>query len=668
MIFASKLLDFGRLLFVRRAPGTYSHMSDQNYGWWSRPGGGLCVLEGFRQDRPRVRMLQPMAGEGSYNYPDVSFDGGRILFSWCRYYPNLSGDGNKFDKAHLNADGFYHLFEVNADGTGLRQLTSGKYDDFDGRYLPDGRIVFLSTRRGQALQCNRQSSAASLRATLPDAYVRCGGGESRPVAVYTLHTMDASGGDLRPISAFESFDWTPSVAGDGRILYSRWDYVDRSNGPYMKLWSTNPDGTSPQIVWGNDSCTPNATFDPRSIPGSRKIICIGSAHHSITAGPLVLVDPDIGVDSAAALTNLTPEVCYPEAVGFPQSYFSGPWPLSEGLYLVGWSDQALAFEGGANPANAMGVYVFDALGGLELLYRDPNISSMHPMPLVARFAPPSRADATAPDQQEGRFLLFDAQAGMTGLPGGSVRALRVIAVPAKTHPAQNYPQIGVMGEDPGKLVLGTVPVAADGSAFFRVPAGVNVLFQALDEHGMAIRTMRTITYVQPGQTLSCVGCHDPRNVSPTNARATALNSLPSKLRLGPDGTWPLRFDRLVQPILDANCTSCHKPGGQAAALDLTGQNAWKNLTTAGKPSITDQVRSHYGTPSLPNRTVARDAFLLPMLKAGHHGVKLDAAATSRLALWLDLYAQKSGTFSDEEEKAVLELRKKWAPMLDGNNK
>jgi hypothetical protein len=663
LILSSPLLNFDRMLLVQRAPGTYSHMSDQNYGWWSRPGGGLCILEGFRQDRPRMRMLQPMPQPGSYNFPEVSYDGQKILFSWCRYYPGLAADGNKFDKSHLSADGFYHVFEINPDGTGLRQLTAGKYDDFDGRYLPDGRIVFLSTRRGQSLQCDRASAAASTAGAVTDCYVRCGGGPGRPVAVYTLHTMNADGGDLRPISAFESFDWTPSVAADGRILYSRWDYVDRSNGPYEKLWSTNPDGTSPQSVWGMDSTCPNSTFEPRSIPGSRKIVVIGSAHHSITAGPLVLVDGNVASDSHASLTNLTPEVCYPEAVGYPLSYFANPWPLSEQLFLTSWSDQPLQFEGGVNPANAAGVYVFDAVGGLELLYRDAAISSMYPMPLASRPVPPQHADITT-DEHEGRFLLLNVNSGMPDVKPGSVKAIRIIAVPAKTHPSQEYPHIGVTGENPGKLVLGTVPVSADGSAYFRAPSGVNVFFQALDADGMAIRTMRTITYIQPGQTLSCVGCHDSRNNAPPNSRPLALNSEPSKLHAAPAGSWPMRFDRLIQPVLDSQCVTCHKPGGQGAKLDLTAADAWKNLVAAGKPSITEQVGMHYYTPSMPGKTVARDSYLLPMLKAGHHGLKLDDASMRRLILWLDLYAQNRGAFSDEEEKAEIELRKKWAPMLE----
>ena len=164
---------------------------------------------------------------------------------------SLAGEPNKLDKGRVPEDAFYHLYEVRLDGSGLRRLTRGKYDDFDGRYLPDGRIVFLSTRRGQDVQCGKASLSGSPAGALPDSYVRCGGGPERPVAVYTLHAMDADGKNLVHISPFESFEWTPSIDQQGRILYARWDYVDRFDMPFMKLWATRPDGSQTRAVWGN---------------------------------------------------------------------------------------------------------------------------------------------------------------------------------------------------------------------------------------------------------------------------------------------------------------------------------------------------------------------------------------------------------------------------------
>ena len=181
--------------------------------------------------------------------PDLSYDGKRVLFAYCTYYPSVAGMVNKVDKQKLPEDSFYNIYEMNVDGTGRRRVTHGRYDDFDPHYLPNGEIVFLSTRKGTSIQCSRTSAAATEDAICPDSYVRCGGDAYRPVAVFTLHVMDAAGKNLRPISAFENFEWTPSVAWDGRILYARWDYIDRFNGPFVSLWSTNPDGTGAQLIY-----------------------------------------------------------------------------------------------------------------------------------------------------------------------------------------------------------------------------------------------------------------------------------------------------------------------------------------------------------------------------------------------------------------------------------
>ncbi|MGB2820871.1 MAG: hypothetical protein WBF17_07815, partial [Phycisphaerae bacterium] len=500
LTFANPLLDFDKLLITKRQPGSYSHMSDQYYGWWSRPGGGIYVLDGLKSDRPSLRCLTEGFEAGSFLRPDLSYDAKKVLFAYCKHYPHVSGLGNKVDKSKIPEDAFYHVYEMNVDGTGARRLTRGKYDDFDARYLPGGRIVFLSTRRGQAFQCGRSSATATLDADLPDSYVRCGGGNSRPVAIYALHVMDADGGNMCAISAFENFEWTPSVSADGRIFYARWDYVDRHNNAFMSLWATNPDGSNPQGVYGNFTRKPHCIFEARSIPNSNKIIFTASAHHAITAGSLVLLDPDVAQDDFAPITRLTPEVCFPEMEGWPRTYYANPYPLSENYHLVAWSPYPIRREGSGNPGNSLGVYLFDVFGNLELIHRDPAISTMYPIPIRPRSKPPvaselARRDATRP--AEGRMLLVNVYDGLPGLERGSVRRLRIVGVPAKVQPQMNSPSIGVTREDPGKCVLGTVPIEPDGSAYFRMPAGVNVFFQALDAHGRAVQTMRTVTYVQP---------------------------------------------------------------------------------------------------------------------------------------------------------------------------
>ena len=687
MALKNPLLDFNDLLFVKRVPGTFTHMSDQNYGWFSRPGGGLYVLAGFKTDTPRLRCLSGGLPEGSILQPDLSYDGQRVLFAHCKHYPGLKDEPNKLDKSRVPEDAFYHLYEINLDGSGLRRLTRGKYDDFDGRYLPDGRIAFLSTRRGQYVQCGKASGAESAAGSLPDSYVRCGGGPERPVAIYTLHAMDADGENLTQISAFENFEWTPSVDGYGRILYARWDYVDRYNMPYMSLWSTRPDGTNAQAVFGNFTRNPHCIFEARSIPASQKLIFTASGHHAFTGGCLVLLDPNRGGDGQRPMTRLTPEVMFPESEGWPDTYYASPYPLSEEHYLVAWSASPLPPGtprpdwGMPGPPNDLGLYLFDAFGNLTLIYRDPAISSMYPLPIRPRRPPPligSQVDRSG--QDEARLLVLNVYQGLPGGEGrgargqgpgvrgqGSgvrVRWLRLVGVPAKTHPTMNYPVMGLTHDDPGKFVIGTVPVEEDGSAYFRVPSGVSFFVQALDQQGTAVQTMRTVTYLQPGQQHTCIGCHEPRHTAPPNVFPTAARREASKITPGPEGSWPLDYQVLVQPVLEKHCTQCHRPGGEDAEFDLTAAKSYNALVDYGKPSLREHVIARYNEGrSIALSGAAATNPLLKLLDAGHYDAKLSAEDRDRLTTWMDTYGQRLGSFDKQQEARLRQLRHSMAAML-----
>jgi len=677
MTLKNPLLDFDEILFVKRVPPAFPHMSDQYYGWWSRPGGGIYVLTGFKTGVPRFRPITEGWDEGSFLRPDISFDGRKVLFTYCKHYPHVHGIADKVNKDNLPEDAFYQIFEMNIDGTDVRRLTHGKYDDFDARYLPDGRIVFLSTRKGQAIQVCQSSAAASAEISdLPDSYVRCGGGNSRPVPVFTLQRMDGDGKNLEPMSAFENFEWTPSVSHDGRVIYARWDYIDRHNGPFMSLWSTNPDGTNPQLVYGNFTTRPQCVFEARSIPGSHKFVFTAAAHHSNMGGSLALLDRNLGTEEEPPLTRLTPEVCFPETEGWPRHYYANPYPLSEQFFLVTWSDRGLpghSFIPGEerNPVNSMGIYLYDAFGNMELLHRDPEISSMYPLPIQSRRHPANRPDLVDwSGSQEGRFLLQDIYLGMEELERGTIKRIRIIAVPPKVQPHMNNPVLGVSREDPGKFVLGTVPVEADGSAHFRVPSGIPVFFQALDERGMAVQTMRSLTYVQPDQTFACIGCHEHRDLAPPygGSPLAALRE-PSKLMLGPEGSWPLRYDHLVQPVLDKHCVSCHRPDSddtKAARFDLTSAASYQNLLEYGNKDL--QNLAFEKPRSMIGDCPARKSKVLAILEDGtaHKDVAIDADSMDRLITWMDTYAHRVGHFSDEQEEELRRLRQELASMLESN--
>ena len=655
------LLDFDAILFAKSAPTFFPHMSDQFYGWWSRPGGGIFILENFKGDNSRVRCLTADMAAGSFIRPELSYDGKKVLFAYARHYPEVEKLNDKRTKANVPEDAFYHVFEMNIDGTGRRQLTRGRYDDFDARYLPNGDILFLSTRKGIFPQVSCANTRKTLDADLPDSYVRCGGDTRRPVPVFTLHAMDRDGGNMSPLSAFENFEYTPSVASDGRILYTRWDYIDRFNGPFFSLWSANTDGTNPQLVYGNYTTRPQVKCEPRSVPNSSKIVFTASAHHSIIGGSLVLLDRSRGTEGDAPITRLTPDVPFPETEKNVDSYYANPWPLSENLFLVAWSNRKLPphcrADDARNPVNATGLYLLDASGNRTELYRDPEMSSGCPIPVKPRPLPSVSSRQFAWDGKSAGFFVQDVYVGLDKVPRGTVKRLRVVAVPPKVQPHMNNPVIGVSKEDPGKYVLGTAPVNEDGSVFFRVPSGVSVFFQALDKDGVAVQTMRSLTYVAGGQTLSCVGCHESRDSAPPVLSAKPRGE-PSALTSDAAGTWPFRYDVLVQPVLDKHCVGCHRPDSdkpEAAKLNLTAASSYQSLLCfAGKDL---QKLAFERNRSVPGECVAQKSKLLARLRTGHG--KLPAEELYRLVVWMDLYATRVGSFSPEQEKELEQIRVEW---------
>ncbi len=413
------LLDFDTILFVKRAPTLFPHVSDQHYGWWSRPGGGIWLLKGLRSGEPAVECLTQDWPPGNFIDPDLSYDGRKVLFAYCRHYPELVDVADKTDKEKLPEDSFYHVFEMNVDGSGVRQLTHGRYDDFDARYLPNGRIVLLSTRKGTALQAGKLRPRPRSRQTCGDSFVRCGGGNHRPGGrVHAAHhrrRTAATGARSRPSRISSGRRRWPATAAS----CTRGGTISTvSTATFFSLWSTNPDGTNPQLVYGNYTVRPQCVFQARPIPDSHKLIFTATAHHSITGGSLALLDRTRGTEFERPLTRLTPEVCFPETEGWPKSYYVDPWPLSEQYFLAAWSDRPLPPhtlmppDDPRNPPNACGIYLYDAFGNLTLLHRDPAISSVTPIPLAARTPPPVVPDAVDwAGRQEGEFLVQDVYRG-----------------------------------------------------------------------------------------------------------------------------------------------------------------------------------------------------------------------------------------------------------------
>ncbi len=653
IILANPLMDFGKLLCTKRVPTSYSHLVMQYFGWRARPGGGICILDEPGRSLACRDILDGKLSGGCVLEPRLSFDGKRIVFS----YVECREGGHDWKQLDNETDeGFYHIYEVNVDGTGLRQLTSGPYDDLMPTYLPDGGIAFCSTRRR--------------------GYARCFGGQfSRRWHVYTLHRMDGDGQNIRTLSFHDTNEWFPTVSNTGHILYARWDYIDRDAVTHQNLWASRPDGTNPIAVWGNGTPSPHCTFQLQPIPGSNKIIFAASAHHSVAGGSIAIVAPTVSDDGQEAITRITPEIVFPEAEGrHITEYYTAPWPLSEKYYLVGYSPMPLVWEPGANFRNALGLYTLDAFGNRELLYRDPDIGTTNPCPLRPRPVPPVlESQLPKKPRPTGEMILTDIHQGLGDIPRGSIKQLRIIQIFPKTTNVANTPPIGMAREENARAILGTVPVEPDGSARFIVPAQKLILFQALDKDGLVYQTMNSATYLQPGEKVSCVGCHENRMTAPVRRDAMALHRPPSKIDPGPFGGRPFSFVEVVQPVLDKHCVRCHGGEKTEGKIDLTGTphqgftksyvalcgdvNFWgagTNPENAAKALVPRFGARHQVQATPPGGMYSSlGSRLMKLIRKGHYDAKLTPDDLRRLAAWIDMNATFYGAYSLEDQARQL---------------
>ena len=684
--FANPLLDFDRILFIKRhflpATATWgsdmrgNHMCDQYFGFHAIPGGGLFVLENPFGEKPTIRniladsvcqngrfkgkKLEP----GGFLSPELSYDGSTALFAYTEAEPT---------RYKWTEKSTFHIFKVNVDGSGLVQLTDGPVNDFDPCWLPNGRIVFISERRG--------------------GYGRC---HPRPVPLYTLHSMNADGSDIIRLSHHEANEWHPSIDRNGMVLYTRWDYTDRGNIQAHHPWITTPDGYDARAIQGNygksKGARPTMELDLRAIPGSHKYIATAAAHHSQAYGSLVLVDPRSKDDDAMApIRRLTPEVPFTEAeIGYNDGQvYATAWPLSEHFYLCVYDADGSARRG---TKNNYGIYLVDAFGNKELLYRDPAISCLSPIPLRPRKKPPVlagttlRSSALRSTSVTGTPEPGGRRAGLSELPqtapvgvvnvynslepfpeDTTIKALRIIQVLPKTTPLIDEPRIGYGNEKGARAILGTVPVEADGSAYFSLPVGKPVYFQVLDERGLAVQSMRSDTYVHPGQRLLCRGCHEPRRSAPPVPRRLplAFRRPPSRIQVDVEGSNPFSFPRLVQPVLERNCVTCHEK--EPKALDLRKGDREKNpdYRYTSYDNLREyafffgSVRNKYDpwtTPrTIPGQFGARASRLYQILRHGHYGVKLSKEDFHRITLWLDCKSDFFGSYENTEAQAKADI-------------
>jgi hypothetical protein len=688
------LFDVDRLLVIKRHEITASHVYTYHYEG-QRDGGGLYVISPHEPETQSVQLVD--SREGQILDCDLSYDGGKVLFSWRR----RSGEG-------------YHLWTVNVDGSELTQLTEGQWHDYNGCWLPDGGIGFLSTRAPQFAYCWHA-----------------------PVGV--LHRMEADGSRVLRLSANYLNDFTPVVLDDGRIIYSRWEYVDRPAIPIQSLWTINPDGTGLAGYFGNRVLSPGTFMEARQIPGTTKIVCTMTGHNGPTRGAIGIVDRAKGVNAQAAIENITPDVPVPavdQGNGNTDGskLYSSPVPLDGQRLLLSARGPVLVrdFAGRcqsvalARPAD--GMQYFNAVP-VRPRPRPPAIPPRqpveppNPLALTPRFSTdgsrirensdsnPIRENSdsrlvavpreTPPNSHEfgytqlqsplATIYLQDVYNGLEpAVARGEVKTIRVVRELQKTvriDPSLRafgfqFPVISCGATYAGKEVIGDVDVSADGSACFQVPAGVPLYFMALDSQGRAVQRMRSFTHFMPGEVQGCIGCHEHRLESPrtqlTNyslpgqkgdspllperpegcfAQKGSVPFLPSTLTPPEWGPGGFDYSTVVQPVLDQHCVRCHNPQDKQGRVDLSGDKtdffnvsydvlARENQGRAGSPYVS-WIPTYNGHEQNilriePKGWGSPQSRLAELILTGHPDqdgqpqVRLNETERRRILAWIDL--------------------------------
>jgi formylglycine-generating enzyme required for sulfatase activity len=654
---ANPLLDFDELLVLKRRKGQLglptnhqcnTALNQSNYD------NELAILS-LKEGGTLRTLFRPE--DGYYvGEMDLHFDAERLLFTM----PNGSN---------------WQIHEIGLDGQGLRTVSRGveDVDNFDPCYLPSGRIVYSSTASYTGVPCWHGRERACC-----------------------LFSMAADGSDVRQLCFDQDLDLHPSVLPNGQVMYSRWEYTGLLHAYVRPLMVMNPDGTGQRASYGSNSYYPNCLFYPRSVPGHpNKVAAILAGYHGHNRmGELVVVDMSVGWKGEQGIVHRIThrdEPIVPVALdrltldASPQ--FLHPYPLSD-KYLI----TAMQFQ----KKGPWGIYLVDVFDNCTPLLTDPRFDFFEPLPIKARPVPPLIPDRTDVTRDDAVVTLHDIYRGpgLEGVPRGTIKKLRIAAYHFGFPGMAGPDKVGRAGPWEVMRILGTVPVYEDGSAKFRIPANTPITLQALDAEDKAVQLMRTWYTAMPGESASCVGCHETPRDTPIVRRDLAASKAVSEIEpwCGP----PRGFDfaREVQPVLDRQCVECHN--GKATSdgdpmIDLRDEHLVDDyiglpLTRLGATRIDPQLTRQYperfqSCPGMPKpygdlRTLYTPAYealipfirrvniedavgllrpgeyhadtseLIQLLQKGHYGVQLTSEDWQRLVTWIDLNGPCHGTWTD----------------------
>lgn len=569
-------LGFDKILCVTRFQHQSNHYYTDFINSGFRPGGSICVVD--LKTGQATELVKELQG-GVFGSFDLDFDGRKIVFAW--------------KKAEREG---YRIYECNADGSGLRQVTFPQpdeaelvkryergyhhgTDDMDPCYLPDGGICFISTRCQYGILCDP-----------PDIFTTT-----------VLYRCDRDGKNMMKLSNSSVSEAAPSIIGDGRILYTRWEYVDKGAVSVKCLWAMRPDGSGSSEIYANDIALPPTFTQGRDVPGTNNLFVAAGVPHcpNNSVGTIIRIDTTRDIRTRDPMTYMTPDVDIQAEGGFafrqPDGawrhdgrgrgrLFRDPYPLSDKLFLVSHKPAGPNW----NDPKGYGIYWLDEKGNVAEVYRDPNYSCFTPIPLRSRERPPVLStvrDAALAEKGQAVCVVEDVYRGLTGVERGKARYIRIIEqVPrpwAARYPwkGDEYDQQYVVVSKDGSLGLkalhGVVPVEADGSAHFVVPADRNIYFELLDENYMELQRERTFVNYRPGEVRTCVGCHEKPAAAPRNRPSDLMAyrrapSVPGPQPGESQAGRAIHYPADVQPVWDKHCVSCHNEKDRQGGLDLSG--------------------------------------------------------------------------------------------------
>lgn len=582
----------------------------------AKDGSRLFKIDFDAEGNPSQTMLLELP-KGIIRDLEASYDASRILFSMRKSFEDS-----------------YHIYEMDLKSRKIKQLTRlAEVSDIDPIYLPDGDIAFASTRAAKYCGCNR--------------HIMC-----------NLYKMSPDGANITQIGNSIEFEGTPSITRDGKILYTRWEYVDRNFSGAQGLWTCNPDGTRHALYWGQE--TKNPALNGIQIPNSNKVAAILSSCHDIAWGALAIIDKNIGVEGEKSVVKIFPESArklidkpgdkYADSMKAVKIKYEDPEPISEKFILS--SRQA------SEKSQTMNLYLTDIESGTDVLVgKSTEGMGLFDAKLLARRTPPMTAAPQRSYDTSEKALAYvsDVYEGthLKGVKRGDIKYLRIVENPPKLYWSGGYwenegSQAPAMNYDDydDKIILGTVPVESDGSAYFEVPAEKFIYLQALDANGDMLQTMRSGMSILPGEIASCAGCHESRTAPPPASlrHSLALKRKPSKIKPTPAGATGSEFSYIknIQPILDKHCVKCHDFGGKGSEkIVLCGDRGLvfnqSYLQLHSKKAIS-AIGAGPDAVVEANTWGAKHSKIVRMIRNGHSGVKMPENEFAVLRAWIDLNA------------------------------